>query len=509
MKPLSLLKKWLEKIEAKTKDWPVFLFILLFLVLALRLPSLFEPFWYGDEGIYLTLGQAVRQGQTLYLDIHDNKPPLLYWLAALAGSVFWFRFILLVWMMGVTAAFYRLSQKLFKSAKTALILTTFFVFLTSLPIFEGTITNAEHFFIGLVILGVYFFLEKRWWLSGLLMGLGFLFKSPPFFDWLALLLFSFFSVFEIPLKKKKIGVWIKEIFPLLIGFLAPTLLVVLFYALKEGALPFYLDSVWRQNFPYLFSWGGNQGGSFFTSPLFFRGLVLLAILGLFWTYKKKLLKIPNLLLALIWFSLALFGALLSSRPYPHYLLQIIAPLLLLLGFLGKLLRGKINWRLILLTLLPVIFFVAAFFYYDFYTYPVVGYYQNFAQFVLGRKTWPDYLNWFDGKTYRNYQVASFIDDFLPPGEPIFIWGNEPNIYALSRRLPVGRYTAAYHILDFGKQEEVISALVETPPGLVIYDLGFDRPFPELLSFLSSNQYYPIEDFDSLQIWCQFKENENQ
>jgi hypothetical protein len=34
-------------------NWPS---LLALLVLFLRLPALFEPFTYGDEGIYLTLG---------------------------------------------------------------------------------------------------------------------------------------------------------------------------------------------------------------------------------------------------------------------------------------------------------------------------------------------------------------------------------------------------------------------------------------------------------------------
>lgn len=492
---------FLGKIEEKTKDWPIFLIILLFVLLLFRLPSLFEPVWYGDEGIYLTLGQAVRQGQTLYLDIHDNKPPLLYLLSALAGSVFWSRFILLVWMMGTTIAFFKLAKKLFKQLPLVLFLISAFVLLTSLPLFEGTITNAEHFFIGLIILGVYFFLEKKFWLSGLLVGLGFLFKSPPFFDWLALLIFSFFTISLT--KKKIVSQVVREISPLIISFWLPTLLVFVFYALKGKALFFYLESVWQQNFPYLFSWGGDQGNGFLTSPLFFRGMVLLAVLALLFVGRKRLAKESAFFLILLWLILALFGALLSSRPYPHYLLQIIAPSILLVGFLWQLFFQKASWQLILWGLVPVVLLTTAFFYYGFYTYSVTGYYQNFAQFVLGKKSWPDYLNWFDRNTYRNYQVASFIDDSLPPREPIFIWGNEPSIYALSRRLPVGRYTVAYHIIDFKRYQEVLSALEETPPKLIIYDLGFDRSFPGLLAFLSRNQYYPIKDFGSLQIWHRF------
>ncbi len=69
--------------------------LILFSIFLFRLPSLYEPFWYGDEGIYLVLGQAVRKGLVLYRDIHDNKPPLLYWLAAVSENLFWFKFILL------------------------------------------------------------------------------------------------------------------------------------------------------------------------------------------------------------------------------------------------------------------------------------------------------------------------------------------------------------------------------------------------------------------------------
>lgn len=56
-------------------DLPKWLCVLMALVVILRVPSFFEPYNYGDEMIYLTLGQGMRQGLTLYKDIHDNKPP--------------------------------------------------------------------------------------------------------------------------------------------------------------------------------------------------------------------------------------------------------------------------------------------------------------------------------------------------------------------------------------------------------------------------------------------------
>ena len=74
-----------------------FLFLAI-IFLFLRLPSLFEPYWYGDEGIYLVLGQGIRKGLTLYTQIHDNKPPTLYYLAAIGQTVFGFRLLLMIFM---------------------------------------------------------------------------------------------------------------------------------------------------------------------------------------------------------------------------------------------------------------------------------------------------------------------------------------------------------------------------------------------------------------------------
>ena len=493
---------FLEKIETKTKSWSALLLILLFIVLLLRLPSLFEPFWYGDEGIYLTLGQSVRQGQTLYRDIHDNKPPLLYWLAGVAGTVFWFRFILLVWMIGTTIALFRLAQKFFKSSRLVLFLTALFVFLTSSPLFEGTITNAEHFFIGLVILGVYFFLVKQFWRSGLIIGLAFLFKSPPLFDWLALVAFSFLAVGFVG-DKKNLSSKIKERLPLAIGFLIPTLLTFIFYALKPDALFYYWESAWWQNLPYLSSWGGQERVGLLSNQLFWRGIILVIILVGVFLKRQFFLKKKNFLLVFLWLALAIFGAFLSSRPYPHYLLQVAAPLLIIFGFLVSFVGQKKFYGYFLAGLAPVVLLVTGFFYYHFYTHKVVAYYQNFAQFVLGQKEKEAYFNWFDDNTWRNYQAVEFINDILPWGEKIFVWGNEPHLYALSRRVPVGRYTVAYHIRDFDRHQEVLTAIVNNPPKIIVYDQSYHYPFGQLLVFLNKN-YRLIEQSGSLEIWYHFR-----
>ncbi len=108
------------------------LLILLLLVIGLRLPNLFEPYWYGDEGIYLTIGAALRHGARLYVDIVDHKTPLIYYLA-MVPSQFWFRVLNLGWMLVTTVAFYHIALRLLCRVWPAAVAGLIFVALTSLP----------------------------------------------------------------------------------------------------------------------------------------------------------------------------------------------------------------------------------------------------------------------------------------------------------------------------------------------------------------------------------------
>ena len=140
-----------------------FILLLLAIVFILRLPSLFEPYWYDDENIYLTIGTALRKGYLLYRDIFDNKPPLIYLLGALVnGKIFWYRLLLSVSLLFSTYCFYRLSTLFFKTEKIkAKIGTLLFVFLTTMRMLEGNIANAELFILLPSVLGFYLFFKKE------------------------------------------------------------------------------------------------------------------------------------------------------------------------------------------------------------------------------------------------------------------------------------------------------------------------------------------------------------
>ncbi|PIP57054.1 hypothetical protein COX04_01680, partial [Candidatus Woesebacteria bacterium CG22_combo_CG10-13_8_21_14_all_45_10] len=167
---------------------PNWLVILLFIVLILRIPSFFEPYYYGDEMIYLTLGQGIRQGVPLYSGLHDNKPPILYLIAAAAGNLVWFKIFLAITGIVAIVFFAKIVKHLFaNNTKVQRLATLIFALLTTLPFLEGNIANAENFMMAFSLPAFYLLLTKKLkaenlMLAGFLFGLSSLTKIPALFD---------------------------------------------------------------------------------------------------------------------------------------------------------------------------------------------------------------------------------------------------------------------------------------------------------------------------------------
>ena len=481
-----------EKIFQKLalKKWWLILGIVVFF---LRLPSCFEPFTYGDEGIYLTLGQAIRKGLVLYKDIHDNKPPLLYLLAALAGSFSYYRAILFFWSLVTIYFFYKLCLLLFKN-KTAQILSTFvFAILTSIHTFEGNVGNAENFMILPTLGGFYLLLKTKKWqhyfFAGILFSLATLFKVPAAFDFIAALFFSL--ILFTSQKQKKYSLFIVHYSLFICGFLIPILATFAYYASKN-AFNYYLSAAFSQNLPYLASWNSDKPKvASFPFSLIIRAILLGGVLIFIFLYQKKLSSTVKLILT--WFPFTLFAALLSSRPYPHYLLQTIPPL----AFSWGLVTSRIKEKIIPLFFSLLLAF--SFFWFKFWHYPNIPYYINFYQFIIGQKGKEEYFKYFGKQTKFLYQTAQYLKSQTKPEERIFIWGNQPSIYALASRLPAGRYTVAYHIVDFNGYKETMESLKSNFPKYIVISKEEKRLFKELSSFLQAN-YFSILRFDDFVIF---------
>lgn len=488
---MAAKKQILDKIHAPS--WVVLILAVIFL---LRIPTFFEPYHYGDEMIYLNLGEAIKRGMVLYRDIHDNKPPLLYILAAVAGNVFWFRAILAGWMMVTTILFWKLAGHLFpKNSLVVKVSTVAFALLTTLPLLEGRIPNAELFALAPTIAALLILLTtklntKNLALAGVLFSVSTLFKVPAAFDLGAIAFLWFVSIKP---KGKEVASLARKLAILSIGFLVPILLTMIWYWL-QGALQQYLQAAFVQNIGYLSSWRpGDTARPFLVrnGPLFMRLGVLVSALTLLFLFRGKLTK--KFVFITSWLLFALFAATLSERPYPHYLVQLIPAASLLIGMLAG--ARSIEQSLALLPLFLVLITVVR---YQFWYYPSLPYYQRFLSFVSGQMSKDDYFSSFDANANRNYKIAEFLVSSSQKDDPVFVWGDSSTIYALSKRLPPVRYVADYHIFDFSSQEEIISQLSVKKPKFVI-TLPEARPLPLLSGFLQ-NGYLLIQEIEGASVW---------
>ena len=136
--------------------------------------------------------------------------------------------------------------------------------------------------------------------------------------------------------------------------------------------------------------------------------------------------------------------------------------------------------------------------YNFWYYRSLPYYQNFLGYILGWKTREEYNGFWGDEISTNNEVASYIRKVTNNGDKIFIWGTRPAIYVLAKRLPVGKYTVAYHILDFSAKEEIANQLIKAQPK-IIGVVANEVEFSQLSGILTAN-YVLVKVVDGVEIY---------
>jgi len=484
----------------KAAHIPLWLFILMTAVIILRIPSFFEPYSYGDEMIYLTLGEAIRQNVPLYSGVHDNKPPLLYITAAIAGSLFWFKAILAFWHLLTIFVFWKFSERLFKNKfnlhKVAVAIFSIF---TTIPLLEGNIVNAELFMIGPSILGFYLLLFtkssfRNIFLAGTAFSVATLYKVPALFDIPAIV---FYWIATEKINTRNIVKICRKTFFLALGIFIPIIITVIWYHFR-GALKEYLIAAFLQNVGYLSSWRPDDVKDPFlvkNAPLLKRLTILsLGHILLFWK-RNKISK--QFLFLTSWLLLTLFAVTLSERPYPHYLIQSIAPVSLLAAIMFTFQNIEQ-----VLVIIPLSIAILTPVYYNFWRYPTLSYYSRFFGFALNKIPKEQYISTFGGNVSRNYKISKFIVSNTEKKDKIFVWGDNATIYALSRHLPPGKYVADYHIKDFSSKDDTIRILSSDMPRILVI-LPDSENFTELKNF-AKKYYINTGDIEGAEIWMLLK-----
>jgi hypothetical protein len=513
---------------------------ILLAVLVLRLPSFAEPYWYGDEAIYLTIANSIHAGERLYVDVIDHKTPLIYYIATLGVTQFGFRLLTLGAVAIATLAFFILIRDFFKRPLQQLLVMTIFLAYTNMPRFEGNIPNGELFVMMFVLLGLVVFRKTQLYQSfltgvgaktklvkgdsqntyalfgtGVLMGLAALTKVPAIFDFAVIFIIGWFVLLQQPMKRENVYRVVMQLGIALSGWITVISASIVYYALR-GSLMEYIDFGLLYNFRYAGSWVPS-----FSSPIIawlftLKGKVVVFLLWLGFLSLSRNRLSRRFLLSGSWMALALFAATLSNRPYPHYFLQVFPALAIVVTVLATILWKSLHvcHRMMktkelvcdVSAIKPLFEITASFLaiagliltmeILQVYRYPTIKYYEHFYNFMTKKITWEQYRNQFDDVLEDNYHVAKILRNSYQP--ETFIWGTNPLLYALSGKNPVGRFTVAFHIDDFNAYEETLQAVKDKQPTYIIV-MKNQAPLPGLREVLMS-EYIPNSEYSTMTVW---------
>lgn len=454
--------KILNRLEKSFPFW--FLLLTSFFFFLLRWPSLFEPYWYGDEGVYQAVGMLINSGAPLYSGAWENKPPLLLVIYAILNSdQFLVKIASLIFGLISVWFFYLTVRRLFPKSKNAVMIATFvYTFLFGINLIEGNIANAENFMMLPILASAYLFtsgdfVKKLWetktyFLAGLILSFAFLTKVVAVFDFLA---FSTFIILNYEKNSKEIIR--KKLFPFALGFIIPVIATTLYF-LFNGNFKEFMNAFILRNISYV----GHENELLIPQGLLFLKIFLLISFLLFLYLRRKNIS-KNVLFVLIWFGFSLFNAYFSQRPYAHYLIILLPSFCLMIAVIIA--EKKERLFTILVLLFTVILINKTF---TIKTEKILPYYLNLISFCMDKKSVNDYQTFFDRQTPRDYLLANYIKSNTKENERIFIWGNNAQVYKLTNKTPIFRYTVAYHALSFPNGiSEMESAIKTVKPKYVI------------------------------------------
>lgn len=306
----------------------VWLSAILVLSTLLRLAFLHEPFEM-DEGQYATIAQNILRGGLPYWDAIEIKPPGIFYIYALAISIFGattesVRIFTSLYAMLTVVAVYGVARN---SAGTRAGLCAALVYgiFSTFPLLQGSSSNTEVFIVLPMTAGVWFLqkaleTKKRSYLCGVgLCGAIAMLIKPVALPVVAL---EFFLILSFRSGAQRIRDYALDMSAFLLPLAACGLATLAYFYLRGG-----LDDLlyWTIEFPLHYKDSNVRGPSLGTVLFFLSDSMLIpALLGIpsaLWLAATKR-DIIGILPLLLIFAVCL-AIILPGKNFPHYFIMII------------------------------------------------------------------------------------------------------------------------------------------------------------------------------------------
>ncbi len=473
----------------------LFLLGLFLLPILLYLPFAGAPF-ERDEGVYATIAQGVLDGQVPYRDLFDNKPPLVYiWYALsftlMGESVFAPRILAAVCLSLTTLVLFN-QARMVLPLPAARIAAALFAISTGLP-WVALHANTEAYMLLPLVSSLMFFTigmkdgRLRWFVvAGLLAGLAIMTKQVAMWNLLALAMVSL--------------IWHRRTAETQLRAVAPTLALFggCLVGLAAVALPFTLmgaldDLIYANlsyNWLYInFLTYAERLANFGHGILFFSAVaapfVAGAAAGLIVLWRKRSSATDYVLI--LWAIASAIGVASGGRFFPHYFLQLMPSLAVLTGVLvyDRFVNGSDRvlsrpaWMIATFLIVVSVGTTSVI-----YLAPRQAE-EQVASSVYHQKEWEG----------NSEALGAYIKERTEPGDVIFNYGREAQVYFYADRQPAIPYFYDW-VLEYDEEAlaEVIAGLRAARPAYFIdsaqaplfEDWGAAHP-PELRAFVS--EYY--------------------
>lgn len=497
------------------------LFCIVFVVL-LKIPSLVEPAWHPDEGIYSAVAHELNDGSILYKETWDNKPPSIYYFYAIIYKIFGYNlffiklFLIFLTVIGLIF-FYKNFKLIFKNINP-IIPSLIYVFFFSTPLLDGNVANAENIFVPLSMIGLYFALKafhepklKSFLLFGLFFGIGFTFKIHPVFEYLAIFLFLGINyILNKDLKN------IQRLSLSIIGFIFPILIwvIIMFF---QGSLGDFVQML-RLMGGYVESGGSSDIVNLILQSLVTRTVIILTLLVVivFFAFKKKYNFKTNQYISLILLGLvfSVYAVFLSGHEYAHYLLQVIPWFIFVCCIIYQYIKTY-NLKIKLIASGILIIFILSlptlFFYNNlkngagdsselspsFYRNYLTQYYPNYIKRISGQISQEKYNDQFynyPNSLYKLIDETRYLKD-----KEVFVLGELPWYYPLADVKNPTKYTTNFHFELLGENMNEFASLLEQKAEYIITTVSDKKTYLELNKLLD-NQFHLDKDLGNFLVY---------